>query len=244
MRLASSILIVDDDQRLRRMLSRFLFREGYQVREAGNAEEMRRALAVRPADLILLDLMLPGEDGLSLARELRATSDVAIVMLTGKGSTVDKVVGLEVGADDYVTKPYDERELLARIRTVLRRSAGAYRSGAPGGAPNTPGRIAHFGGWSVDLVSHEVTSPRGDRIDITGNEFQLLTSLLTRPQRALSRQEILDLVFGRDWSPNDRSIDVLVAKLRRKLEDDSKHPQVIKTVRGLGYKFTAEVEFR
>lgn len=239
MRSAPSILIVDDDQRLRRLLSRFLYREGFQVREAGNADEMRRALAVRPADLIVLDLMLPGEDGLSLARELRATSDVAIVMLTGKGSTVDKVVGLEVGADDYITKPFDERELLARLRTVLRRSTRRAHQGGeePGG------RVAQFEGWSVDMVSHEVTSPSGEKVAVTGNEFQLLASLLARPQRALTRQEILDLVFGRDWSPNDRSIDVLVAKLRRKLEDDPKQPQIIKTVRGVGYKFTAKVTY-
>ena len=239
MRTAPSILIVDDDQRLRRLLSRFLFREGYQVREAGNAEEMRRALAVRAADLIVLDLMLPGEDGLSVARELRATSDVAIVMLTGKGSTVDKVVGLEVGADDYITKPFDERELLARVRTVLRRSERRARPGTEAPA----GRKARFHGWCVDLVSHELMSPQGESVAVTGNEFQLLSSMLARPQHALTRQEILDLVFGRDWSPTDRSIDVLVAKLRRKLEDDPKHPRMIKTVRGVGYKFTVQVDY-
>jgi len=240
MRTAPSILIVDDDQRLRRVISRFLFREGYKVREAGNAIEMRRALAVRPADLILLDLMLPGEDGLSLTRELRATADVAIIMLTGKGNTVDKVVGLEVGADDYITKPFDERELLARVRTVLRRSQAAKHN--PMGGTPASGRQAKFSGWTMDLVSHEVTSANGDRVDITGNEFQLLASLLARPMQALTRQEILDLVFGRDWSPTDRSIDVLVAKLRRKLEKDPKYPRIIKTVRGMGYMFAAEVE--
>lgn len=239
MRTAASILIVDDDQRLRRLLSRFLRREGYHVREARDADDMRRALAVRTSDLVVLDLMLPGDDGLSLARELRTTSDVPIVMLTGKVSTVDKVVGLEVGADDYVTKPFDERELLARIRTVLRRSAG--REVARGEAAS--GRVARFGGWTVDLVAHELLNPGGDSVAVTGHEFQLLVSMLARPQRALTRKEILDLVFGRDWLPNDRSIDVLVAKLRRKLEDDPRHPQVIKTVRGVGYKFTAPVEY-
>jgi len=231
---------VDDDQRLRRVISRFLFREGYKVREAGNAAEMRRALIIRPADLILLDLMLPGEDGLSLTRELRATSDVAIIMLTGKGNTVDKVVGLEVGADDYITKPFDERELLARVRTVLRRSQAAKRN--PAGGLFASGRQAKFSGWTIDLVSHEVTSANGERVEVTGNEFQLLASLLARPMQALTRQEILDLVFGRDWSPADRSIDVLVAKLRRKLEADPKNPRIIKTVRGMGYMFAAEVE--
>ena len=233
------ILIVDDDPRLRRLLARFLLREGYQVREAANADEMRRALTLRGADLIVLDLMLPGEDGLSLARELRATSDVPIVMLTGKGSTVDKVVGLEVGADDYITKPFDERELLARIRTVLRRTGNRLAS-----APESPERrMARFEGFSVDMVAHEVVAPDGRHVEFTGNEFQLLASLIVRPQRALSRQEILELVFRREWSPSDRSIDVLVAKLRRKLGDDPRHPHMIKTVRGVGYKFTASVEF-
>jgi DNA-binding response OmpR family regulator len=236
---AASILIVDDDSRLRRLLSRFLGREGFQVREAGDADEMRRSLSVRTVDLIVLDLMLPGEDGLSLARELRAASDVPIVMLTGKGSTLDKVVGLEVGADDYVTKPFDERELLARIRTVLRRTAR--RNSARDEMPAA--RIARFRGWQVDLSAHEVIAPDGTRVAVTGNQFQLLVSMLARPHHVLTRQEILDLVFGRDWSPSDRSIDVLVAKLRRKLEDDPRDPQVIKTVRGVGYKFTARVEF-
>jgi DNA-binding response OmpR family regulator len=239
MRAPAGILIVDDDPRLRRLLGRFLLREGYQVREAGNADEMRRALMLGVVDLVLLDLMLPGEDGLSLTRELRASSDVAIVMLTGKGSTTDKVVGLEVGADDYVTKPFDERELLARIRTVLRRSSG--RARPPTNAPER--RMARFGGFAVDLVAHEVQAPDGSPVEFTGNEFQLLASLIARPQHALSRQEILELLFRRDWSPSDRSIDVLVAKLRRKLGDDPRHPHLIKTVRGVGYKFTAPVEF-
>lgn len=239
MRAAPSILIVEDDQRLRRMLTLFLVREGYQVREAGSASEMRRSLAVRPADLILLDLMLPGEDGLTIARDLRGTSDVAIIMLTGKGEIVDKVVGLELGADDYVTKPFDNRELLARIRTVLRRTAR--RRGAHDEV--LPGRVAEFDGWSADLVAHELTDPQGTKVSVTGNEFQLLASLLLRRERPLSRQEILDLVFGREWTPQDRSIDVLVAKLRRKLGDDPRHPHLIKTIRGLGYKFTAHVHF-
>lgn len=239
MKTAPSILIVEDDERVRRILSMFLMREGFQVRAVGTAVEMRRSLAIRKADLILLDLMLPGEDGLSVARELRTVSDVAIIMLTGKGSTVDKVVGLEVGADDYITKPFDERELLARIRTVLRRSIN--RSGL--GRDMPPGRTARFEGWMVDLVAQELTAPGGHKVSLTGNEFQLLASLITRSERPLSRQEILDTVFGRDWSPNDRSIDVLVAKLRRKLGDNPRHPHLIKTIRGTGYRFTADVQF-
>ena len=239
MKTAPSILIVEDDPRARRMVSMFLLREGYQVRAVGTADEMRRSLGVRQADLILLDLMLPGEDGLSVARELRADSDVAIIMLTGKVSTMDKVVGLEVGADDYITKPFDERELLARIRTVLRRASN--RNASAHTLP--PGRTAHFEGWLVDMVAQELTAPSGDKVVLTGNEFQLLASLITRSERALSRQEILDAVFGRDWSPNDRSIDVLIAKLRRKLGDDPRQPHLIKTIRGTGYRFTADVQF-
>ena len=239
MHAAASILIVDDDQRLRRLLSRFLLREGYQVREAGNADEMRRAFTTRDVDLVVLDLMLPGVDGLTLAKELRASSNVPIIMLTGKGSTVDKVVGLEVGADDYVTKPFDERELLARVRTILRRSLKY--NGVMDDV--SQGHVARFENWRVDLLAHAVNDPGGVSVEMTGNEFQLLASLLLRPNRALSRQEILDLVFGRNWSPSDRSIDVLVAKLRRKLGDDSKRPHLIKSIRGVGYKFIAKVEF-
>jgi DNA-binding response OmpR family regulator len=239
MRTAASILIVDDDQRLRRLLSRFLLREGYQVCEAGNADEMRRALVVRDIDLVLLDLMLPGEDGLTLAKELRATSDVPIVMLTGKDSTVDKVVGLEIGADDYVTKPFDERELLARLRTVLRRSST--RTAKAGEIPQ--GHVACFDQWRVDLLANEVNDLNGEKVKLTGNEFQLLASLLAHPNRTLTRQEILDILFSRSWSPSDRSIDVLIAKIRRKLGDDPRQPHLIKSIRGVGYKFTAKVEF-
>lgn len=239
MRTAASILIVDDDQRLRRLLSRFLLREGYQVCEAGDADEMRRALIVRDIDLVLLDLMLPGEDGLTLAKELRTTSDVPIVMLTGKDSTIDKVVGLEIGADDYVTKPFDERELLARLRTVLRRSAN--RAGRV--SEVSQGHVACFDKWRVDLLSNEVNHLNGEKVNMTGNEFQLLASFLAHPNRALSRQEILDILFNRNWSPSDRSIDVLIAKVRRKLGDNPRQPHLIKSIRGVGYKFTAKVEF-
>ena len=192
----AKILIVDDDERLCRTLAKYLTREGYSVREALNGDEMRAKLADEPADLILLDLILPDEDGLSLARDLRAESDVAIIMLTGKTDTIDKIVGLELGADDYITKPFDERELLARMRTVLRRTAkGA--EGEHGGVESN----AQFAGWNLDLVAHELTSPGGSHVHLTSSQFQLLASLVARPNRVMSREEILTLVSGREWSP-------------------------------------------
>jgi DNA-binding response OmpR family regulator len=229
----AKVLIVDDDERLCRVLSRYLTREGYSVREAANGDEMRARLAEDPADLILLDLILPDEDGLSLARDLRAESDVAIIMLTGKTDTIDKIVGLELGADDYITKPFDERELLARMRTVLRRTAKAADS-----EHSASESIAQFAGWNLDL-----TSPGGTHVHLTSSQFQLLASLVARPNRVMSREEILNLVSGRNWSPMDRSIDVLVGKLRKKIESDPKSPTLIKTIRGVGYKFTAHVDF-
>jgi DNA-binding response OmpR family regulator len=238
MLIGTKILIVDDDERLRRVLSRYLTREGYSVREAADGDEMRSRLAAERADLVLLDLMLPDEDGLSLARELRSYSDVAIIMLTGKTDTIDKIVGLELGADDYITKPFDDRELLARVRTVLRRTS------TPGDPVHgSSGSNARFAGWTLDFVAHELTSPEGGNVHLTSSQFQLLASLVSRPNRVLSREEILGLVSGRDWSPMDRSIDVLVGKLRKKIESDPKTPTLIKTIRGAGYKFTAHVDF-
>jgi two-component system, OmpR family, torCAD operon response regulator TorR len=233
-----NILVVDDDERIRRLLTRYLGREGYLVREAGSVEEMRHCLAEALPSLVILDLMLPDGNGLTLAREIRARSDVPIIMLTGKSDTVDKVVGLEIGADDYVTKPFDQRELLARVRTVLR------RAGTPSGL-HAGGRhitSARFAGWCLDLLAHELRAPSGESVYLTSTQFELLAALVKHPNRVLSREEILDLVAGRDWSPMDRSIDVLVGKLRKKIEVDPKTPSLIKTVRGAGYKFTGKVE--
>lgn len=236
----AKVLIVDDDERMCRTLSRFLKREHYSVREAVNGNEMRARLAEEPADLILLDLILPDEDGLSLARELRAQSDIAIIMLTGKTDIIDKIIGLEMGADDYITKPFDDRELLARMKTVLRRRAKAAEAEHDSGRDS----VAHFAGWNLDFVAHELTSPGGESVHLTSSQFQLLASLVSRPNRVMSREEILSHVSGRHWSPLDRSIDVLVGKLRKKIEPDPKSPTLIKTIRGVGYKFTAHVEFQ
>ena len=236
---SARILVMDDDLRVCRILARYLTREGYDVRTASNGMEMRRLLATEQPDLIILDLILPGEDGLTLARELRSQSDVAIIMLTGKTGTVDKVVGLELGADDYVTKPFDERELLARIRNVLRRSN---RNAVP--TASSERSIARFAGWQLDLTAHTLTSPVADKVYLTSHEFRLLAAFVTRYNRVLTRDEILKLISDRDWTPYDRSIDVLVGKLRGKIEDDPKHPSLIQTIRGIGYKFSVRVDFQ
>jgi len=235
---STHILIVDDDPRLCRALARYLRREGYAVRTAISGREMRESLAVEKPDLVLLDLMLPDEDGFSLARELRSISNVAIIIVTGKADTTDKVVGLELGADDYITKPFSERELLARIRSVLRRTSDAGR-----GQAEQSDSVARFAGWRLGLESYELVSRAGERVPLTPHEFQLLCALVQHGSRVLTRETILDLIARRDWSPEDRSVDVLVGKLRKKLEADPRHPRLIETVRGVGYKLAAKVQF-
>jgi DNA-binding response OmpR family regulator len=228
------ILVVDDDVRICRLLMRILMAEGYAIETLGNGEAMWRTLRTRTFDLIILDLRLPGEDGLTLARQLRSESDVPLIMLTGKCEPVDKVVGLEIGADDYVTKPFDRHELIARIRSILRRSR--WRT-ASGDGSDRLRSIVKFSGWTLDHGRQRLTSPAGERIELTAFEFQLLSLLARKPGRLLSRDQILELVASRHWSPTDRSIDVHIGKLRRKLHDDPSDPKLIKTVRGVGYMF-------
>jgi len=228
--------VVDDDHLIRRLLHRLLSAEGYAVETASSGAGMRRVLGEQHVDLVILDLRLPGgEDGLSLAYGLRASSNVSLIMLTGKGEPVDKVVGLELGADDYVTKPFDRRELIARIRSVLRRSATTLAGIAP---PQGDAGVYQFGGWTLDLARHALTAPTGEAIELTTYEFMLLSALAQRPGQVLSRDRILDVIAHRNWQPYDRSIDVLVGKLRRKLNDDPRSPQLIRTVRGIGYMLT------
>ena len=233
----AAILVVDDDIRICRLLGQFLERSGYTVHTASSGEEMRRLIAAAAPDLVILDLMLAGEDGLELARELRLQSDVAIIMLTGKTDVFDKVIGLEIGADDYITKPFDNRELLARVHSVLRRHFKPRRA-----VPERRPSVVRFAGWTLDLPAYELTSPAGDKIALTSSEFHLLSALVTRHNRVLPREEILELVAGRDWSPVDRSVDVLVGKLRKKIERDPSNPVLIKTIRGIGYKFTGKLQ--
>jgi two-component system phosphate regulon response regulator OmpR len=196
---------------------------------------MRRILAEEPADLVLLDINMPGEDGLSLARFLRANTDVGIVMLTAAGEVVDRVVGLEIGADDYIAKPVDLRELLARIRAVLRRLRAA--PAEPPAAETAGARMMPIGACKLDLDAHRLYDADGQEVPITSMEFDLLKAFVEHPNRVLSRDQLLDLAHNKDWEPFDRSIDIRIARLRRKIETDPSKPQVVKTVRGAGYIF-------
>ena len=232
-----NILVVDDDPEILRMVSTYLTGEGYGVETATNGTRMGEILKAHAVDLVILDLGLPGQDGLELARALRANSDIGIIILTGRGEVVDRVVGLEIGADDYLTKPVSLRELLARVRSVLRRQAAAQAK--PGSAaPNQ----ARFAGWSLDFNARKLTASDGTEIPLTTAEFRLLGALVVEAQKPVHRDRLLELVAEREWTPYDRSVDVLVGKLRQKIEPDPKNPSLIKTERGVGYLLSAEVE--
>jgi two-component system, OmpR family, phosphate regulon response regulator OmpR len=230
------IIVVDDEPEIRSMLVDYLGHAGFSVRGAENGAALRRILAEQPADLVLLDINMPGEDGLSLARFLRANTEVGIVMLTAAGEVVDRVVGLEIGADDYIAKPVDLRELLARIRAVLRRLRT--RPPAAAAAAETPAaRLMPIGACKLDLDAHRLYDGDGQEVPITSMEFDLLKAFVEHPNRVLSRDQLLDLAHNKDWEPFDRSIDIRIARLRRKIEADPSKPQVVKTVRGAGYIF-------
>jgi two-component system OmpR family response regulator len=241
MPMTDPILIVDDEPEVRALLRAGLEAEGFAVVEAGNGAEADAQLAARPVSLLTLDLKLGGEDGLKLARDLRAKRNTPIIMITGKSDPIDRVVGLELGADDYIAKPFLMREVVARIRAVLRR----YQASEPAAVPETPaaeGVRYAFDGWSLDLGRREVRNPAGEMCDLTTAEFNLLAILVQRPGRVLSRDELMDLLKGHEWTPMDRSIDGLVARLRRKIEPESERPQLVKTVRGVGYVFAGTVK--
>ena len=231
------ILIVDDQREICEMVEAYLSGEGYRVSTAHDGAEMRRTLAQSRVDLVILDLMLPGEDGLSLARSLREESDVGIIILTGRGETVDRIIGLEMGADDYLPKPFHLRELLARVKSVLRRVS----SGTAERAPALRAK-ARFAGWNLDLSSRELYSPTGKEVRLTTGEFDLLAAFVNNANQVLTRDQLLDLARNREAGPFDRTIDVQVGRLRRKLEDDPQRPSIIKTVRGSGYIFTPAIE--
>ena len=235
---ASHILIVEDDAKVRLLLRRCFEGEGYRVSEAGSGAEAVKLLATGSFELVTLDLNLPDSDGLTVGREIRARSEVPIIMVTGKGDTIDRVVGLELGADDYITKPFHVREVLARVRAVLRR-AGGIQPAAPGAAGED--EQLTFEGWVLNVAKRELTSPAGESCELTTSEFDLLKAFATHPKRVLSRDQIMDLLRGHDWNPVDRSIDNLVVRLRRKIEADPERPRLIKTVRGAGYTFAADV---
>jgi DNA-binding response OmpR family regulator len=231
------ILVVDDQQEICDVVQEYLTGEGYRVSTAHDGAGMRRALSQSPIDLVILDLMLPGEDGLTLARSLRNESGIGIIILTGRSETVDRIIGLEMGADDYLPKPFHLRELLARVKSVLRR----VQSRVGDGAQPLRSRV-RFAGWHLDLSSRELLSPKGEDVRLTTGEFDLLAAFVSNANQVLTRDRLLDLARNREAGPFDRTIDVQVGRLRRKLEDNPQNPTLIKTVRGSGYIFTPTIE--
>jgi two-component system phosphate regulon response regulator OmpR len=228
------VLVVDDDPAVRAMISEYLASHDYAVATADDGKAMRAAVEATLPDVVLLDVRLPGEDGLTLARYLRERYDVGIIMVTAAGETVDRVVGLEMGADDYVAKPFDPRELLARLKSVLRRLQA--KAPPPGAAAPAPKRVV-VGRCELDLAAHRLLEPGGAEVHITGMEFELLKAFVQNPNRVLSRDQLLNLTRNREWEPFDRSIDIRIARLRRKVEEDADNPRAIRTVRGAGYMF-------
>ena len=224
------VVIVDDDREIRGLLAQYLEKHDFRTTTVADGREMRRILERSHVDLLVLDLMLPGEDGLSLCRELRSRSQLPIIMLTARGEDVDRIVGLELGADDYVAKPFNPRELLGRIKAVLRRSAHAPRDPSPESV-----RGFSFGGWRLDTVTRTLTNDQGGDVALSGAEYRLLAVLLGAGNRVLTRAQLTELLRGRDADPFDRSIDVRVSRLRQILGDDARAPQIIKTVYGEGY---------
>jgi two-component system OmpR family response regulator len=230
------ILVVDDNREIRDLLTRLLTKDGLRVSTAPDGRAMRKVLGESRIDLIVLDLMLPGEDGLTLCRQLRAESAIPVIMLTAKGEEIDRVVGLEMGADDYVAKPFSSRELLARIKAVLRRAQSL-----PADARSSEGANFRFAGWTLDMAKRELVSADGVIVPLSTGEYDLLLAFIHHPQRVLSRDQLLDLARGRAATVFDRSIDTQVSRLRRKIEGNPKDPEVIKTVWGGGYIFTPSV---
>ena len=233
---AGTVLVVDDEIEVRELLVEYLSSHGFEVTQAASGKSMRAVVDKRVPDVVLLDLNLPGEDGLSLARYLREHHDVGIIMVTGAGETVDRIIGLEVGADDYVAKPFDPRELLARVKSVLRRVRARTVDAAPTQRPAPLQRLA-IGPCELDLATHQLYNAGGEEIPITAMEFDLLRVFVEHPNQVLSRDQLLTLTRNRDWEPFDRSIDIRIARLRKKLEGDPERPQIIRTVRGTGYMF-------
>lgn len=234
------IAVVDDDPKVRLLLRRCFEPEGYRVTEAADGESILAQLAASKVDLVTLDLKLGHEDGLEVARRIRAASSVPIIMITGKGDTIDRIVGLEIGADDYIAKPFHIREVLARVRTVLRRTESRSLPRAQDDPQSAAERYA-VGPWVLDVARRELRTPEGEPLSLTTAEFDLLVVFVQRPNRVLSRDTLMDALKGKDWAAFDRSIDSQVARLRKKIEPEPGSPTLIKTVRGAGYNLTADV---
>jgi len=231
------VLIVDDDAETRSLLREYLQKQGYRITAAADGKALREALGRTRPDLIVLDLMLPGEGGLQLCRDLRMRSNVPIIMLTARGEETDRIVGLEMGADDYLAKPFNPRELLARIRSVLRRARSL-----PGNLEPDAAGSFRFADWALDVATRNLTASDGVVVPLSGTEFKLLRIFLAHPNRVLTREQLIELMTSRDSGPFDRAIDVQVSRLRQRLRDDAREPRIIKTVRGEGYVLSAQVE--
>ncbi len=228
------ILVVDDDDELRALLQSYLGEHGFDVAAVPDGSGMRRELADSGFDLLILDVMLPGEDGLALCRELRSKSRIPILMLTARGDELDRIIGLEMGADDYLPKPFHPRELLARIRSILRRVQDL--------AGEAPARVFHFAGWTLDIGLRHLVGADGVAVPLSTGEFRLLQSMAENANRVMSRDRLMDVLSGREAGPFDRSVDVMISRLRRRLGDDGREPEIIKTVRNEGYVLAAKVE--
>lgn len=232
------ILVVDDDPDIRNLVSRFLEKNGFRVSVATDGKGLQTSLEASQVDLIVLDLMLPDEDGLVLCRNLRSYSNIPVIILSSRGEDVDRIIGLEMGADDYLPKPFHPRELLARVKSVLRRARSL-----PEKANNTEDNISYqFSGWVLDVPTRQLYSPEDEKVFLSGGEFAMLRVFLNFPNRVLSRDQLLDQSHGREIEPFDRTIDMQVSRLRRRLRDDPKNPALIKTVRSMGYVFSVRVE--
>lgn len=231
------LLVVEDDQDIVDVIKRYFTAQGFNVAVASDGSSMRAVIDSQDIDVVLLDLGLPGEDGFTLTRYLRERWKGALIIVTGRGDSIDRVVGLELGADDYVTKPFDLRELLARVRSVLRRASEA----TAGTAGNTQ-EVVRFNGFRLNTGSRELFDPSGKPVPLTTGEFDLLGAFIANPNRVLSRDDLMNRIHGRDAGPYDRAIDVQIGRLRRKLESDPAQPALIKSVRGAGYLFAARVE--
>ena len=231
------ILVVDDDQVIRELLSEYLTKAGFSVIAAEDGVEMAKQLQSNQPDMIILDIMMPGDDGFVLCQRVRQTSNVPIIMLTANSDEVDRVLGLEIGADDYMAKPFSPRELLARIKALLRRSAFISQEIKP-----VKSRFIKFADWKLDTLQHSLLNDLGQPLSLTGADYQLLMLFLENPNQAISRDQICQALHGRDAFANERGIDVHLSRLRQNLGDDAKQPQIIKTVRGAGYVFIAEVQ--
>jgi len=231
------ILIVDDDEDIRKLLEEYLRKNGFDAQAVADGPAMREALVAKPASLVVLDLMLPGEDGLSLCRQLRARSQVPVLMLTAKGDPVDRIIGLEMGADDYLAKPFDPRELLARIRSILRRAKAL-----PADTEINVPESFSFSGWRLVTRERDLRAPDGVVVPLSGAEYRLLLIFLQNPNAVLSRDQLSNFTFGHDADPLERTIDMQVSRLRERLRDAAREPAIIKTVRGKGYVLAVRVE--